>query len=219
MDEIEAAAAAEAKALHDAILKGAKAAREVGKSKARTFEIGEGLLAMRSQCLIQMGKDPRINDRSILKTPAYRDLMGRALKTYPDYTLNTVFKNDSTRLAYLFCAEYRDQIEAAFAAAEVANPGSTIRICNPERIKGKFKALINPPVRKTKAQNQAEAEQEAQARDDELKAYREEWRLKYEALKLEYDALFELVGKEPKTVSSAAVAKKARKERKEAEAR
>jgi hypothetical protein len=40
----------------------------VGRLTLGTFEIGEGLLAMRSTVLIQMGKDPRTNDRTILKS-------------------------------------------------------------------------------------------------------------------------------------------------------
>ena len=118
-------------ALTDVIKNGAKAAREIGKSRERTYAIGEGLLAMRSKCLIAMGKDIRVNDRTILKSAKYRELMSRALKTYPDYTLSTVFKNDSTRLAYMFVAEYRDQVENAFAAEEIKNPGATLRIINP----------------------------------------------------------------------------------------
>lgn len=151
--------------LKETILRGAKAAREIGKSRERTFEIGEGLMALRSQCLIAMGRDPRINDRTILKSGEYRERMGAALKTYPAYTLATVFKNDSTRLAYMYCAEYRPEIETAFAEAEIANPGSTLRLTNPERIKAKFKALIDPP-KKAKAAKAAKAEAEAEDRDE-----------------------------------------------------
>lgn len=167
--------------LKEAILRGAKAAREIGKSRERTFEIGEGLMALRSQCLIAMGKDPRINDRSILKSGEYRERMGAALKTYPAYTLATVFKNDSTRLAYMYCAEYRPEIETVFAKAEIANPGSTLRLTNPERIKAKFKALIAPP-RKAKAAKAAKAEAEAQDRDELTRAIADAQR--------EYDELF-----------------------------
>lgn len=159
--------------LKAAILKGAKAAREIGKSRERTFDIGEGLLALRSQCLIAMGKDPRVNDRTILKSGKYRELMGKALKTYPDYTLATVFKNDSTRLAYLFVAEYRPQIEAIFAEEEVKNPGSTLRITNPERIKSKFKSLTNPP-KKAKAAKATAAEAEAADRDEQFRKLRDD---------------------------------------------
>lgn len=171
--------------LKEAILRGAKAAREIGKSRERTFEIGEGLMALRSQCLIAMGRDPRINDRTILKSGEYRERMGAALKTYPAYTLATVFKNDSTRLAYMYCAEYRLEIETAFAEAEIANPGSTLRLTNPERIKAKFKALIDPP-RKAKAAKAATAEAEAQEADMVIKKLRED----VDHLSGAYDDLF-----------------------------
>lgn len=170
----------------EAILRGAKAAREIGKSRPRTFEIGEGLMALRAQCLIAMGKDPRINDRTILKSGKYRELMGKALKTYPDYTLATVFKNDSTRLAYMFCAEYRPQIEALFAEEEIKNPGSTLRITNPERIKSKFKTLTDPP--KKRAASKAAAKEAAdQERDAEFSKLQDE---RDQACK-DYDELFE----------------------------
>lgn len=194
MDDIEAQAAAEHAANHKTILNGAKAAREVGKTRERTFAIGEGLLAMRSEVLIAMGKDPRLNDRTVLKSAKYRTTMSRALKTYPDYTLSTVFKNDSTRLAYLFCAEYRPQIEAAFADAELREPGSTVRIVNPERIKAKFKALTEPPKEKRQSQAAAQAEAEAQERDALNKRLVDEaidWKRKYDELKIEYDRLWE----------------------------
>lgn len=189
----DADAKKEAADLKAAIQRGAKAAREVGKSRTRTFEIGEGLLAMRSTVLKALGKDPRLNDRAILKSTKYRDLMSKALKTYPDYTLDTVFKNDSTRLAYLFCAEYRPQIEAVFADAEIANPGSTIRIVNPERIKAKFKALTDPPrVKENKKAEQAEAEaQERDENEKQLRVEAEDWKRKYEELKVEYDRLWD----------------------------
>ena len=172
-------------ALTDVIKNGAKAAREIGKSRERTYAIGEGLLAMRSKCLIAMGKDIRVNDRTILKSAKYRELMSRALKTYPDYTLSTVFKNDSTRLAYMFVAEYRDQVENAFAAEEIKNPGATLRIINPERMKSKFKSLTDPPkVRKAKAAQAAEAQ--AQERDELFR------KLKEDAIssRRQYDDLF-----------------------------
>ena len=159
--------------LTDAIKNGAKAAREIGKSRERTYAIGEGLLAMRSKCLIAMGKDTRINDRTILKSAKYRELMSKALKTYPDYTLSTVFKNDSTRLAYMFVAEYRSQVENAFAAEEIKNPGATLRIINPERMKAKFKSLTEPlKAKKAKAAQAAEAE--AQEQDELFKKLRED---------------------------------------------
>jgi hypothetical protein len=158
-------------ALTDAIKLGAKAAREIGKSRERTFQIGEGLMALRSKALIDMGKDPRINDRSILKSGKYRELMGKYLKTYPDYTLETVFKNDSTRLAYMFVAEYKDQILNVFAAEELRNPGATLRLTNPERIKSKFKSLTDAP-KKAKAIKEAAAEAEAQDADERMSELR-----------------------------------------------
>lgn len=170
--------------LKSVILAGAKAAREIGKSRDRTFAIGDGLLAMRSECLIAMGKDPRINDRTILKSGKYRELMGKALKTYPDYTLNTVFKNDSTRLAYMWCAENRPMILTAFEAEELKNPGTTTRICNPERIKSKFKALTDPPKKKA-AIKAAAKEAEAQDNDErmkELKTQRDDAHRAYQEL-------------------------------------
>lgn len=172
----------------EAILNGAKAAREIGKSRERTFAIGEGLVAMRCQCLIAMGKDPRINDRTILKSGKYRELMGKALKTYPAYTLATVFRNDSTRLAYMYCAEYRTQIETAFAAEEVKNPNTTLRIVNPERIKSKFKALTDPPKKKaaTKAAAKEAAEQDRDAELIEARKQRDE-------VQRDYNQLFERV--------------------------
>lgn len=187
------------------ILVGAKAAREIGKSRERTFAIGDGLLALRTQCLMAMGKEG-VNDRTILKSGKYRDLMGKALKTYPDYTLSTVFKNDSTRLAYAWCAENRTQIETVFAQEEVKNPGATLRICNPERIKSKFKSLTDPP-RKKKATKEAAALEAAKEQDElfrklkddainsrrqydelfgqysEVLAAANEWKRKYEALR------------------------------------
>jgi hypothetical protein len=172
-------------ALTDAIKLGAKAAREIGKSRDRTFAIGEGLVAMRTKVLIDLGKDPRINDRSILKSGKYRELMGKALKTYPDYTLDTVFKNDSTRLAYMFVAEYKDQILNAFAAEELRNPGATLRLVNPERIKSKFKSLTDPP-KKAAASKAAAKEAEEQDRDELF------GKLKEDAInsRRQYDELF-----------------------------
>lgn len=159
--------------LRSVILAGAKAAREIGKSRERTFAIGDGLLALRAQCLTAMGKDPRINDRTILKSGKYRELMGKALKTYPDYTLDTVFKNDSTRLAYMWCAENKPQIENVFAQEEIKNPGSTLRICNPERMKSKFKSLTDPPKKK-KAEKEKQAEIDAQEKDEQFKKLRDD---------------------------------------------
>lgn len=172
--------------LKETILRGAKAAREIGKSRPRTFEIGDGLLALRAQCLIDMGRSPLVNDRSVLKSGKYRELMGRALKTYPDYTLSTVFKNDSTRLAYMFVAEHRADIERVFAEAEVSNPGSTLRIVNPERIKSKYKSLTEPPKRKKEKAAAIAAEAIAQENDELFR------KLKEDAIntRRQYDDLF-----------------------------